>query len=312
MAWIEVHQSLATHKKLDAAAESLRVSTATMAGHLIFLWLWGLDNAPDGSLKGTSNRLIAKAGQWTKNPDTFVSSLVATSWIDETNEGLFIHDWNDYAGKLIDQRNVNRARMRSARDKRTVREPFANRAETVREPFANRAETVREPFANRAETVRDMVSPSLPLGTSLPLSPTSPLSLSSPTPSVPHPAHSAHAREEDADDDNPDSWYGILWTLPNWKTERVHAEAWVEKTGVSETMALQIATELKAKWDGPSWKYHDPWATFQAWCRKELSYGINHSDSGKGQDKPEVIVYNDDGTKTINGRRIDVRAGDTV
>jgi len=46
-----------------------------------------------------------------------------------------------------------------------------------------------------------------------------------------------------------------------------HADAWRDSRGVSETLAEDTALALKAKWGGKSWKYKDPYATWQSWCR---------------------------------------------
>ena len=69
MAWIQVHQQLKDHRKLLAAADELEIEPPHMLGLLTSFWLWALDNAPSGSLEGISNRNIARAAQWNKEPD---------------------------------------------------------------------------------------------------------------------------------------------------------------------------------------------------------------------------------------------------
>ena len=75
MAWIQVHQQLKDHRKLLAAADELEIEPPHMLGLLTSFWLWALDNAPSGSLEGISNRNIARAAQWNKEPDTFVEAM---------------------------------------------------------------------------------------------------------------------------------------------------------------------------------------------------------------------------------------------
>ena len=52
MAWIELHQSLPTHRKLGKLKRLLKIKTPQAVGHLAMLWLWCIDNAPDGNLSG--------------------------------------------------------------------------------------------------------------------------------------------------------------------------------------------------------------------------------------------------------------------
>jgi hypothetical protein len=95
MAWIELHQSLPTHRKTLAAADALDMAPVHFVGHLIAFWLWALDNVPDGELNGVSPRIIAHAAQWTGDPETFINALIDAGFIERTEDGqLTIHDWN--------------------------------------------------------------------------------------------------------------------------------------------------------------------------------------------------------------------------
>lgn len=116
MAWIQVHQQLKDHRKLLAAADALEIEPPHMLGLLISFWLWALDNAPSGSLNGIGNRMMARAAQWNGDPDTFVEALTTAGLLKNTPDGLEIHDWYEYTGKLLDRRESekNRARRRRA------------------------------------------------------------------------------------------------------------------------------------------------------------------------------------------------------
>lgn len=132
MAWIEVHQALVTHRKLKALARSLRVRRAVALGHLVCLWCWALDNAPDGDLAGIDERDIQEAADWPKKPGTFLEALVATGFLDDKGGQLIIHDWDDYAGRLIANRAANADRMRRKRaaeeaDRGNARAPHVTR-----------------------------------------------------------------------------------------------------------------------------------------------------------------------------------------
>jgi len=113
VAWIELHQTLPANKKTMRLKKLLRIKTPQAVGHLCILWLWALDNAPNGDLSGFSADEIAEVSQWTgKNPDDFLSALTESGFVDGD---LHLHDWYSYAGKLVDKRERNTERMRPAR-----------------------------------------------------------------------------------------------------------------------------------------------------------------------------------------------------
>ena len=60
MAWIELHQALPQHRKLLALRDALRLRTPAALGHMCLLWLWALDNAPDGDLSALPPRQLAE------------------------------------------------------------------------------------------------------------------------------------------------------------------------------------------------------------------------------------------------------------
>ena len=114
MAWIESHQSLGTHLKLRRLARELRIHRAQAIGHLHFLWWWALDNAPTGNLSALAPAEIAEVAEWPGSEDVFVAALKACGWIDD--DGM-IHDWMEYAGYLLQQREKDKQRKREARNK---------------------------------------------------------------------------------------------------------------------------------------------------------------------------------------------------
>ena len=113
MAWIESHQSLGSHIKLKRLARELNIHRAQAIGHLHLLWWWALDNAPSGNLSALSTVEIAEVSEWPGNVDRFAAALKACGWIDV--DGC-IHDWWEYAGKLVDQRAKDKERKRKARE----------------------------------------------------------------------------------------------------------------------------------------------------------------------------------------------------
>ena len=115
MAWIESHDNLAGHPKTRKAARSLGVSIPTMMGHLHLLWHWCLSYAEDGDLSGYDAADIAEAVMWDGDPDQFIEALLncgpagKAGFLERDEQGrLRVHDWYDYAGKLIEKREEAR------------------------------------------------------------------------------------------------------------------------------------------------------------------------------------------------------------
>jgi hypothetical protein len=112
VAWIESHQEIGRHPKTKRLARMLGVSLPTAIGHLQLLWWWALDFAPDGSLTTFDDGDIADAMLWEGDPATLVSALSSAGWLD-SDRG--IHDWYDYAGKLVERRRMEAERLRQYR-----------------------------------------------------------------------------------------------------------------------------------------------------------------------------------------------------
>jgi hypothetical protein len=116
MAWIEVHQSLPKHRKTLRLAALLQCDCHTAVGLLIFLWTWALDNVPaSGSLGDLWPEEIANIAGWAGDADVLVSALVTAGWIDKREDGYALHDWQDYAGRLIEAREAERKRSQRRR-----------------------------------------------------------------------------------------------------------------------------------------------------------------------------------------------------
>ena len=121
MAWIEVHQSLLTHRKTVVAARTLGIPREHLVGHLVSLWLWALDNAPDGTV-GEEAMVEFAAGWRGQQPLNIVSFAMALEqagflWLEGEpgHESWSITNWHEYAGKLIDRRERDAERQRVRR-----------------------------------------------------------------------------------------------------------------------------------------------------------------------------------------------------
>lgn len=115
MAWIESHQSLLNHRKTGRLARALSVSKVTAVGHLHAFWWWCMDNAPTGVLAGIDPEDIADGAAWEGEPKAFIDALVYAGFVDSAPGDECVHDWMDYAGKLIEKREKDAERKRLAR-----------------------------------------------------------------------------------------------------------------------------------------------------------------------------------------------------
>ncbi len=138
MAWIELHQAVWTHRKTLALAAELDLDETYAAAHVIRLWTWALDNAPEGDCSSLKDRVIAFGAGWKGDAGEFVHGLIASGWLDQDGDGLRLHDWEEYAGRLIQKRAANAERMREARAARDLPSK-EERATHVQRTFPARA-----------------------------------------------------------------------------------------------------------------------------------------------------------------------------
>lgn len=118
MAWLKIYQSIRTHRKILDAADSLEIEPAYMIGLLTSFWLWALDNAPDGNISGISARNIARAAQWPGDAEKLLQAFISAGLLDQredADDAIVIHDWEEYAGGLIQEREKEKERSRRRR-----------------------------------------------------------------------------------------------------------------------------------------------------------------------------------------------------
>ena len=90
MAWIRIDQSLPSHRKLRKLRRLLGAeSVAHCVGYLVCLWLWTIDNTPDGDLSIIDAADIAEVSGWEGDAEVFVEALVKSGFLDS---GRRIHE----------------------------------------------------------------------------------------------------------------------------------------------------------------------------------------------------------------------------
>src|SRR5690606_27297172 len=159
VAYIESHQTLSRHKKLLRLVRYLQADKHKLIGHLHELWWWALDNVPaDGNLGDLTDEEIAFAAEWDGDPKEFCRGLIEAGFIDETPSGRYLHDWYDYAGKLLDRRAADRERKRRAKGSLEFQR---NSAGILAEGRADSARTITNPTVTNP-TVEKHHSPQPP------------------------------------------------------------------------------------------------------------------------------------------------------
>ncbi len=117
MAWIELHQTMNTHRKTLRLSSLLKISRRETIGLLCDLWLWAVDNADkNGLLEGLSDNDIGMAlGMKGRESERTVQALVDVGYIDIEDGQYVLHDWYDYCGKLNEKRATDRKRKAESR-----------------------------------------------------------------------------------------------------------------------------------------------------------------------------------------------------
>lgn len=118
MAWFEAHDTMPRHPKTLKLARLLKVDRRYAVGLLHDLFSWGLTAArKDGELTGLEAGDIASALDLPpgKKGEAAVSALVESGYLEFRGNSYYIHDWYDYAGKLMEKRESDRRRKAGMR-----------------------------------------------------------------------------------------------------------------------------------------------------------------------------------------------------
>jgi hypothetical protein len=69
---------------VDEFARNIRRSRVQALGHVVSLWLWALENAPDGDLSAYTEVEIAGGASWIGEPTGFVKAMKDAGLIDSS------------------------------------------------------------------------------------------------------------------------------------------------------------------------------------------------------------------------------------
>lgn len=143
MAWIESHQQLRDHPKVIRLARMLDVNRREAVGMLHYLWWWALDHAEDGDLTEYEAEDLADACDYGGDPHLLVKALLECGpgerpgFIEDApGERVVLHDWWQYAGKLVDRRRKDRERKAKSSSEEVPKDSDGVPAEVAPIPFA--------------------------------------------------------------------------------------------------------------------------------------------------------------------------------
>lgn len=160
MAWIESHQEIGQHPKTRKAARLAGTTVPTMVGHLHLIWHWALDFAQEGDISSFEPWQVEDAAMWHGNEGALFDALRLAGFIDATsNDACVLHDWHDYAGKLIDRRRADAERKR--RDSAKNRPHVAGSSGDIQRnsdgtPTEGSTESIRNRNLNRTVTTNEL------------------------------------------------------------------------------------------------------------------------------------------------------------
>lgn len=103
MGEILVRQSLMSDRKTMRLAKLLGEDRYAAAGCVVALYLWALDNAPDGNLDPDFASYVGDVVGYKGNSEQLMEALTQSRWIlntadfgdDDEDVSLFIADWHE-------------------------------------------------------------------------------------------------------------------------------------------------------------------------------------------------------------------------
>ena len=112
--WIRVDLSLPRHPKAILLGQLLKKERAH--SYLVDLWTFAATYYPSGELTDVDPRVIAEWCSWKGDPKQFMDALRKVKGLDVENGRVFIHDWTDQQGKLVEEADKAKKRAKAWRD----------------------------------------------------------------------------------------------------------------------------------------------------------------------------------------------------
>lgn len=136
MSWFRVESSVRTHPKIAKLARRLGVCIPHARGLVTGLWAWACDTAPDGNLSSYDSEDLSIAAEWDGKPDDLYQALLDVRLLEQSGDGVLIHDWMERAeGYKRAQNEANRRAQKEVQKKEPgMRAPRVHHACNTRAP----------------------------------------------------------------------------------------------------------------------------------------------------------------------------------
>ena len=113
MAWIQLDQSLKTDKRTLKLQRLLSISSTYAMGVVSALWLWALDQAPDGDISDIEGDDIAVICDYPANADdSLLNALISSGFILACDSKRIIDGWDELTGRLMAKREIKKEKDR--------------------------------------------------------------------------------------------------------------------------------------------------------------------------------------------------------
>lgn len=125
-----------THPKTKRLARRLKLPPFAAMGLLEAVWQWVARYKPTGFVTAEDLEMLGQELDLKRTK--LADILLETGWLDEDNEGFYIHDWHEHATDLA-KKNLRRAGKKFHREhtfEPEFRETVANESGQVRDQFA--------------------------------------------------------------------------------------------------------------------------------------------------------------------------------
>ena len=114
MNWIRLQSEYFRHRKTIRLV--LRLGEKAPL-YPLRLWLWAVEQSPDGSLRDIDRAELAEICKYDGNPDDLWTAMVECGFIECTDGQSGIRSWEQHQGKLVERATRNAERMREARER---------------------------------------------------------------------------------------------------------------------------------------------------------------------------------------------------
>lgn len=110
MEWFRVDSAMPVHYKTKMLATRLNCSTLLAAGVVTSLWAFVARSREDGRLAAMDAASLAIAIDWQGDPDLLMDALIEAGFIDRTDLGYAVHDWERHQPLLKKRQSMSNSR----------------------------------------------------------------------------------------------------------------------------------------------------------------------------------------------------------